>query len=222
MTEMPNFPTMIGYITEHGRLRSFRKGQMICFQGDQLNDVYMVKTGVVKIYNLTRLGDEQTISLFDQNCFFPLSWLVRQPDNRIVYNYEALTDVECYTMSVDKLHDFLVTCPNTMSRLLDVMGRAYINHSARIINLQRTSIKERLDFVLYYLANRLGHKTTGVVCLPVKLTHSDIASLAGVTRESISRQLGVAKKDKLLWTAHGKTYIDVNQIKSDEFAEMVM
>jgi CRP-like cAMP-binding protein len=100
----------------------------------------------------------------------------------------------------------------TCFQLLDVLTKSYINSTARIRTLQRSNVTEKIDFILYYIAQLYGNDVFngGVVEINAPITHQEIADLAGLTRESISRQMSKPKYQQILQTRNGKTYIDLS------------
>ncbi|HUD11208.1 MAG TPA: cyclic nucleotide-binding domain-containing protein, partial [Candidatus Saccharimonadia bacterium] len=70
---------------EQGHPRSYRKGHIICSQGDTFSTVYMVTSGMVKNYDLDENGSERTISIFGRDNPFPILWLLADPPDRHLY-----------------------------------------------------------------------------------------------------------------------------------------
>jgi len=56
-------------------VRSFKKGEMIIFQGKHRVTAYVVKTGTVKAYNLTLAATKTCLPFTLMTTPFPASWI---------------------------------------------------------------------------------------------------------------------------------------------------
>ena len=56
-------------------VRTFRKGEIIIFQGEAPRSAYVVKTGTVKAYNLSVGGDEKPVAFYSADAIFPEAWV---------------------------------------------------------------------------------------------------------------------------------------------------
>ncbi len=209
-------PQLVQFFQAQNFVRRFTKGQLICAQGEAFDYVYMVNSGMVKIYDLDENGSERTLSIVAQDNVFPLVWLLEVPPTDHLYYYEAFTDTSCYIAERDALYGFASDNPAIMRAVVDALAKAYMNLAARIRNLERSHVHERLEFVLYMLAAGLGTfgEDDEVAGIDTVITQEDISRLAGVTRESISLEINSAQSRHLLWKDGRRTYIDVSKMES--------
>jgi CRP-like cAMP-binding protein len=75
------------------RVLTFKKGEIVLFQGEVPKYAYVIKKGIIKTYNLSTKGDEQLMYLSTANDIFPLAWLLKQVPSALFY-YEAFTECE--------------------------------------------------------------------------------------------------------------------------------
>ena len=81
--------------------RTFRKGEIIIFQGEAPRSAYVVKEGTVKAYNLSVAGDEKPVAFYTDDAVFPAPWVYGKMSNAIYY-YEAFTpEVTVYAVNRD-------------------------------------------------------------------------------------------------------------------------
>jgi CRP-like cAMP-binding protein len=172
----------------------------------------MIDSGMVKIYDIDDDGDERTITMFARNHIFPIIWLLKARPDYHLYFYEAFTDVLFYVLPVERAQVFVSEQPDILAGLLDNVTKGYINYIGRVQNLEKSQIRERLEFVLYWLAMRLGAQERDlVVRIDAPITQQDLARLAGVSRESMSHAV-TAVKPKLFWRVGTCTYIDLSKL----------
>jgi CRP-like cAMP-binding protein len=203
---------LVDFFRRQNFLRQFRRGHVIFSQGDPLGFVYMIERGMVKIYDIDAGGNERTLTIFAKDHIFPVSWLLKDAPAGHLYFYEAIIDTACYAVDADTVKTFIKHRPEVLVSLLDGLTKSYISVIGRVQNLEKSHIHERLEYVLYLLAMRLGTFNEGVAHIEAAITQEDIARLAGVTREAMSQEINASRAQRMYWREDGKTYIDTNQI----------
>jgi CRP-like cAMP-binding protein len=198
---------------DQGDERTFKRGDIICTQGEPFVDVFFITSGIVKIYDLDVSGNERTITMFPHAHVFPLMWLMIEPSHAHAYYYEAYTEVTCLAVPRQKARDFISQRPELLMALLDVLTKAYMNMAGRIQNLEKSQIHERLHFVLYWLSQRLGDNPDDpVVRISAPITQGTLASLSGVSREAMSHEINRATGERVFWRKGHYTYIDISRL----------
>jgi CRP-like cAMP-binding protein len=196
------------------RRRFYPKGSIIIMQGSTVDEVYLITKGLVRIYNIDASGNQHTVAFFSENHIMPTSWLLADPPKEGAYFfYQAIIDTSFYSVFRDDVRAYMDMHIETCFMLLDVLTKSYVNSAARIQTLQRSNVSEKIDFIIYYIAQLYGttkpsNKAVSEVNAPI--THQEIADLAGLTRESISRQMSKPKYKQTLHINNGKTYIDLS------------
>lgn len=207
------------FFRESGTHRHYPKGQVLYWPEERLQSVTFIESGLVKIYDADSYGNERTVSIFGKHSVIPISWLLKE-QQEVLFHYQTMSEVEGYTASREKLLRFIAKRPDVMLSLLNSVTKAYINQDARVFGLQKNNIRERLEFVLYYLARRLGTGPDTAVHIPGFITQQDLANLTGVTRESISRELNNITATGLIWKDDNDTYIDISKLKATNFPKV--
>jgi len=203
-------PELTNFFRRQNFLRRFEKGHLICSQEEQFDYVFMIHSGMVKMYDIDRNGDERTIAIFAGRSIFPLVWLLRDAPKEHLYYYEAYSDAICYVARQEEVRFFTRAHPHVLLGVADALAKAYINLAARVTNLERSHVRERMEFVLYMLATRLGTFEGTVAEISAIVTQEDISRMAGVTRESVSLEMNHAKERELMWKHGHSTFIDIS------------
>jgi CRP-like cAMP-binding protein len=194
--------------------RKFSKGSIILMQTSKLEEAYLIDKGIVRVIDFDQNGEQRTVTILAKNHIFPFSWLLTSlPDLGAMYFYQAVTDVELFLADIEIVRDLVRNDALLSWRIVDVMAKSYINAVSRIQNLQKTKVEEKVDFIIYYLAVMLGKKI-GENKIEVEsiFTHQEIADLAGLTRESVSRQLNKSKYKQIIRKQNSKIYIDLKDL----------
>lgn len=183
--------------------RSFKKGEIIIFQGEAPRSAYVVKSGIVKAYNLSVSGDEKPVAFYAENAIFPDAWVYGKMSSAIYY-FEAFTpEVTLYTLDREALTTFIKGRPELLQQELERYMTAQLGMSMRLNALQHSRASDKLLYTLHYLALSHG-KNVGPqkVEITLDLTHQDFANLTGLTRETAATELNKLKRNKVI--SYGK------------------
>ena len=201
---------IISYIEPHATRRVFKRQSILLYQGEVPRDAYVMVHGVVKTYSINPAGEEQIVTFESRGDIFPSSWIFHKAASTIYY-YEALTDIEVLALPKEKLLDLLATHQQLRTELLNYFASRYTGMLMRITALEQSRAREKIMFTLYYLLFRYGRQRqpdSPVYVISIKLTHSVIAALVGLTRETTTNELSKLKNEGILGYASHQYSID--------------
>ncbi len=180
-------------------IRKFKKGQTVLFQGEVPRYAYVAKSGTIKTYNISPLGEEQIISLSSEYDIMPEAWFLGEA-SVAYYFYEAFTDCEVYTIPRDELAREVEQNPELANVLLRRFMQLYIGARVHVNALEQSRSRDKLVHLLHYLMMRFGlpAKPNGTVELDIRLTHQTLANMLGVTRETIAMEISRLRKEKVV------------------------
>lgn len=197
------------------RSRTYPKNQLIHYQGDPLNQIYLVKTGYVKAYTILDSGDTRTILLLAAGDIFPLAFASTMDWSKynIRYFYQSLTDTELMVLPAPVLKEHLSNDPAAMNTY---MGYLSASNEAIMQQLEVMKNKKAIDKVamlLPYLISKSGRKISGGVYeLDLKLSHQEMADLSGVTRETTTTLIKQLEKLGILDQKHAKMRVNITAL----------
>jgi CRP-like cAMP-binding protein len=175
-------------------LKRFEKGQILIHSGDQPNSIFYLVSGKVKQYDLTDRGDEMVLNVYKPPAFFPMSHAVNDVPND--YFFEADSDVEIRKAPIAEALRFIKENPDV---LYDLMSRVYRGTDAllrRVAHLMTSTARSRLLYELMIESRRFGKPDGGQLALTVNET--DLGARAGLSRETVSREIQKLKADGLI------------------------
>lgn len=188
-------------------VRTFKKGEIIIFQGEAPRAAFVVKSGIVKAYNLSVGGDEKPVDFYSAGSVFPGGWVYGKMPNAIYY-YEAFTSsASLYAVKRENFMDFVKKHPEVMYKELDRYLTDQIGQSMRLNALQHSRASDKLLYTLHYLALSHGHKIgPQLIEIDLDLTHQDFANLTGLTRETTATELNKFKHRGVISYGKHKPY----------------
>ncbi|MGH7195463.1 MAG: Crp/Fnr family transcriptional regulator [Candidatus Saccharimonadales bacterium] len=203
-------------------VRKLKRGHTLLFQGEVPRYVYVIKSGIVKTYNITSTGEEQIITFSTAYDIVPESWLLGGA-SAAFYFYEAFSDCQLYTIPKDVLIKETTSNPDILPTLLNNFMRLYVGANMHINALEQSRSSEKIVNLLHYLIMRFGEDTAKDYCkINLRLTHQTLAGMVGLTRETTAHELAKLRRDKVI-DYQGKIY-SVNKPKllelrnEDDFA----
>lgn len=177
--------------------RDYGSGNTILFQGEAPRAACVVESGVVRGINISAQGEEQTIAFYTPGEFFPTSWVFDKTPTSL-YFYEAVTPSRiCFMPRAELIDSFQVSLAS-QRLLVDYLATLHSAALLRISALGQSRAKEKIMLTLYYLCQRYGDSTGKSVVISLDLTHQQLASLVGLTRETTATELNKLKHAKIV------------------------
>jgi CRP/FNR family transcriptional regulator len=185
--------------------RSFKKRSILLYQGEAPRTAYALKKGVIKVYSVNNAGEEQIAAFHIAGEIFPAQWIFSKSTSALYY-YEALTDCEVLAVPKEECTNLILNDPKLTRSALDYFVTNYTGLMMRVTALEQARAREKIMFTLYYLLFRYGREiNNGNYSVNLHLTHTIIASLVGLTRETTSTELSRLRRQKIL-TYGGQEY----------------
>lgn len=193
--DSPVAKTLEAFFCRYTRL-TYRKGDVILRAEDTPRGVLYLIKGYVRQFAVSRSGTTLILHIFKPGSFFPATWVINNEPNR--YYLEAVTPVDLWRAPKEAVRKFLYDNPPVVYDLARrlLLGLCGCRH--RIEHLITGTAYKKTVLLLLYLARSLGEKNASSVVLPVPLTHREIASWIGTTRETASLQVAILKKRGLI------------------------
>ncbi len=190
-------PMDIDQVFSEAHLRSYSKGQIMLYQGEKTQQVFQIRKGYVKVYDITSHGSEKLVLILGENDIFPLVWTFRKSDT-VRYFYETLDDAEICVIDratmisgIRKSHELTV-------HLLEYFADRTSELMYRIDCIEASSAKHKVAQVLMYLANSHGEEIANCTYnIRIPMTHQSVADMAGINRTTASLQLNELEDEKI-------------------------
>jgi len=150
--------------------------------------VFFLWTGRVEISSLSVTGHRQLHTTLDSPQFFgELGVLGQMPRTATAV---ALEDTTVWVVSGDSFLQFLDAHPDVSRALLQALAQQVQEHEAFVEDLLFLDLKGRVaKRMLQLVSPSLDDLPPDGVVLPSVVTHADLASLCGGSRENVTRIL---------------------------------
>jgi len=166
---------------------AYPRRTLVFDQGDPTKLVYFIKRGTVRIARLTEDGKEVTVAVLGPGDMFGVESLF-VPGQRTTVAV-AIDDVLLCTAKADDLFGMLRSDPQLGINVAKILSNRLGDAASAMQDLAYARVPERLIGLFRRLAAEHGTPVADGMRIGVRLTHADIASLIGSTRETVSLEL---------------------------------
>lgn len=185
-------------------LKSYNKGQILIYSGDNPKGIFYLEKGSVRKYDIGHTGDEVVLNIFTPKIFFPSLWVAAETPSK--YFYEAVTPIEVRKAPVD---EFVAHIRDNPAITYDLLRSAYAGIECaqyRVVMLMSGSTSNRLLLELVIEGKRSGEMREDGSCV-VNASVSDLAQRAGLSRETISRELTRLVHKEKIFSRAGRSLV---------------
>jgi CRP-like cAMP-binding protein len=200
MNNMTLSPSDSDSIFSHFRKGSeglFIKGDILVQGDEEPSGVFFIKSGYIKAYSISQLGQKNLLLIHGSNEIMPLPWALDGPQKIGIF-YEAMSGVKVLRVSKDSLRQAMGTNSWLTEQILRQLVNTFTVYAQRIQSLGYRLPRERVIACVLDLGTRFGQAKSSGIIINAPITHQDIADSINVTRETASRALERLSKDGLL------------------------
>lgn len=184
------------------RMKKVKKKDILFHEEENCQAVYFISQGRVKTYKTDEEGREKIMNMLGEGEMFPHIGLFggdQYPASAMV-----VEDGVLYVIDVNNFLLLLEHNPSLSIKMLKIMEQKIRSLQEHLSGLLSRDIGERVWHILHGLGKASGTQIENGIRIDVELTHQDLASMVGTTRETITRVLGQYRKENKLDIHNGK------------------
>ena len=189
-------PDQLRDLESRCRIRKFPAKTPIYLPADDADGVLLMVSGRAKICSITPDGKQSILAFVEAGEIFGELALF-EPGEREEYA-EAVTASTVVLIAADEMKRLLERNPSVAMGVTRLVGLRRRRIERRLKYLLFHSNRQRLIHLLLELIEQYGRQTTDGVQLGIKLSHQDLASIIGSTRETVTVILGELQAEGLL------------------------
>jgi len=185
--------------------REFSRGDAIYLPSDMSDSVLLLARGRVRIYHVTSEGKQAILSFIEPGEMFG-ELAVFEPSRRDEHA-EAMERSQVVLMPGAVLHSLMNRHPQMSIALTRLYGLRLRRTERRLKSLLFRSSRDRLVHLLLELAEKYGQQHPNGLLLNTKISHQDMASAIGATRETVTITLGELQTKGLIRTERRQIFL---------------
>ncbi|CAM4268118.1 response regulator [Zobellia nedashkovskayae] len=190
--EMRTLEELKAFFNQNGEASSFGIGKTIFKEGSRSDTIYLVLKGLIKGHTMDGDGKELITSLYHADDFLGFTSFVSQ----IPYQESAtvIEDAELAAISNQNLQEILKKNNTISLQLMELLSQNITEIKAQLFQMAYSSVRRKTAQTLIQFAQVMNTNTEG----SIKISRSDLASVAGIATESLIRTLSGFKKEGLI------------------------
>jgi CRP-like cAMP-binding protein len=178
-------PAILDALEGASRIRQFRKGQVLCSEGDPGDSLIVLEAGQAKVCRFTMDGQEIVLSLVDAPAAFgELALIDGAPRSATIV---ATTAVTVRLIERTAFIDLVAREPELARGLLQTLAAMVRATNERLVDLQTLDVPGRVAKWLFAHAVQQPPVAGSVVTFT--MSQGDLAAEIGATRVSVNRAL---------------------------------
>ncbi|MFD2615144.1 Crp/Fnr family transcriptional regulator [Paenibacillus gansuensis] len=176
--------------------KKYKKNSVIFLEGDEGNDFYIIKSGVVKIYSFDGVR-KVILAFFRDGDFFGEMALMKKGLFRSA-TAETLEPTVLYVLKRADFEKLLETNNKLTQHLLFATMDRLRKANEQIQDLTFLNVRTRIYKMLIRLSDDHGVAKQNGVMINLKLTHQQIADMVGAVRETVTKVLLELQEEGLI------------------------
>ena len=201
------------FLNTHKKEVDFRAGETIYKQGTESKYLIFLLSGMAKVY--VEGGNNKTFILELVRPFQLLDFPSIFEDDMLHRSSAAVVDSRACLVDLHTFKSFILNNNKNVPRLIKHFNHTQNRYSTRLTNVIYKNMEARIADALLYLVNEVYFSRE----FTLTISRSDLADLAGMSRESTSRILGLFKKQEILEVKGRKVEI-LNKKQLEQIARL--
>jgi CRP-like cAMP-binding protein/CheY-like chemotaxis protein len=172
------------------KTRHFKKNQVIYYDGDKGNGLYLVLSGKIKTIKLAQDGRELMTGMYAKDDYLGIHALLsNEPFSDTA---TAVEDSVLCLIPKDQLDELLNQYPEVAREFIKLLSNNIREKEEQLLQLAYHSVRKRMADAIV----RLSKHQDGTDI--IKISRDDLAAMAGMATETVSRTLADFKDEGLI------------------------
>ena len=207
----------IKWLESRAKMRELKRGEPV-YLPSQLDDVVLlVASGRIKTCHVTPEGKQAIIAFVEPGEIFGELALIGGTAQD--QHAEATEATKLIAIRINDLQAILHKYSSVSFAITKLIGHRRLKIERRLKNLLFRTNRERIVHLILELTETYGQRTEEGINLGIKLSHQEIVSLIGSTRETVTVVLGQIQQEGKIKTARRKIVVKDLQALADEVKE---
>jgi len=198
-------------LSEKRKVKKLRKKDILFIEGDSPNHLYYVISGKIKTFKTNDLGKEYITEIYKTGDFF--GYVALFEDENLKESAMAIENSEIALIPRQDFFKLLYTNKDVSMKFIKFMSNSLSEAEQRLLQLAYDSARKRVAEALLFVAKK--YEIDGKNELSFNPLRENISALAGISPESVSRNLTDFRDEGLIQTENGAIKImDLKKLES--------
>ena len=178
-------------IIQERRIRKFKKGQVIYYEGDKGTGLYLLISGKAKSIKLAADGRELMTGIYAADDYMGInSMLLNEPHSDTA---TALEDSTVCLIPKELLEQLMNQYPDVAREFIKLLAKDIKEKEEHLLQMAYNSVRKKMADAMIRLQNQQTEDEESF-----KITREDLAAMTGMATETVSRTLSDFKDEGLI------------------------
>jgi len=172
------------------KIRQIKKKQVLYYEGDHPQGLYLIIDGAIRTFKLAEDGRELMMGLHKADDYIGVNALLL--DEAFTETAEAVEDSAICLLPKEAIINLVNKYPDISMQFIKILANNIKEKEDQLLELAYNSVRKRLAQVLVRLSRQLPDPSQ------FKISRDELASMAGMATETVSRTLSDFKEENLI------------------------
>ncbi|WP_324288384.1 Crp/Fnr family transcriptional regulator [Pedobacter sp. SL55] len=173
------------------KTRDFKKDRVIYYEGDQGKGLYLITSGKIKTIKLSQDGRELMTGMYSDGDYIGISAILT--GSPYTDTATAIVDSQLCLIPMDELETMLNLYPEVARKFIHLLSQDNKEKEEQLLQLAYYSVRKKMAGTLIKLHQQVSNKLNGF-----NITREDLAAMACMATETVSRTLTDFRDEKLI------------------------
>ncbi|WP_242118918.1 response regulator [Aestuariivivens sediminicola] len=207
--EIKTLNDLKNFFDDYGIELEFNKDDVIYREGDHSNYIYLIDTGTVKSFRIDEQGKELVTALYKEDDLFGYTSFTNTIPHK--ETAVAIADTTLLGISILEFNDLLSKNHKVVLELIGLLTEDLATIKEQLLEMAYGTVNKKTASTILKFAEKINRRPDDLI----KISRSDLASVAGIAPETLIRALTEFKKLGII-KAEGRNIkvIDLEKLKS--------
>lgn len=176
------------------KVKQVRKKQIIYYESDNINGIYLILSGRVKTVKLSEDGRELVTGMFGTDEYLGIQAMLSGDLHN--ETAEAIEDTTICLLPKDTVKQLLESYTDIGQKFIKLLSCNLVEKEEQLLQLAYHSVRKRMSEILLRLVKQ-QNKIEGTAA-DIRISREDLASMAGMATETVSRTLSDFKDEGII------------------------
>lgn len=207
--ELKTLNDLKNFFDDYGNEFTFENEEVIYHEGDHSNYIYLISLGAVKCYRIDEQGKELITGLYKEDDLFGYTSFTHNIPHKETAT--TIANTKLLGISIIEFNDILNKNHKVVLELVELLTDDLSVVKERLLQMAYGTVNQKTAATILKFAEKMNRKPDD----PIKISRNDLASVAGISPETLIRALTEFKKQGIIM-AEGRDIkvIDIQKLKS--------
>ncbi|MGB0886731.1 MAG: response regulator [Vicingaceae bacterium] len=181
-------------LSENRKVRTFKKKEIVFYEGDYASAVYFVNSGKVRAYKINEDAKEYSSELYGAGDF--IGYLSILEGDEYKESAEAMENTEVLKIPKEDFIELLFKNRDVSANFIKMLAHNVLDKEEQLLSLAYDSVRKRVANSLVDLQKKYSKKDEHN--FQISISRNELASMVGTSPETVIRTLSDFKEEQLI------------------------